>query len=194
MVSNRGSMDLHPCRGSILPWNPARSCMAPSVVLLLLVMSVLTQPNPLYQVEHWSPVPRGRAVQRVPIWVLEPSNWSAGSSSVSRANHRPKGHSYISAHAGQAILTDLTDYPFSDNRMHFSPAWLGRGGGFWIDSQKFLAHRSLCGRLWASGVFRNFPRRDFGLLRPQFPTGLSCTTLTALPTSSRRIRRWRCWR
>lgn len=37
----------------ILPWDPARARIAPSVILLMLVMNVLTQHNPLYQVELW---------------------------------------------------------------------------------------------------------------------------------------------
>ena len=38
----------------LLPWDPARARIAPSVVLLMLVMNVLTQHNPLYQVELWA--------------------------------------------------------------------------------------------------------------------------------------------
>ena len=38
----------------LLPWDPARARMAPGVVLLMLVMNVLTQHNPLYQVELWA--------------------------------------------------------------------------------------------------------------------------------------------
>ncbi len=38
----------------ILPWDPARARIAPSVILLMLVMNVLTQHNPLYQVELWA--------------------------------------------------------------------------------------------------------------------------------------------
>lgn len=38
----------------ILPWDPARARIAPSIVLLMLVMNVLTQHNPLYQVEYWA--------------------------------------------------------------------------------------------------------------------------------------------
>lgn len=38
----------------ILPWDPARARIAPSILLLMLVMNVLTQHNPLYQVELWA--------------------------------------------------------------------------------------------------------------------------------------------
>ena len=37
----------------LLPWDRARAKIAPSVVLLTLVMNVLTQRNPLYRVEDW---------------------------------------------------------------------------------------------------------------------------------------------
>lgn len=38
----------------LLPWDPARARIAPSVILLMLVMNVLTQHHPLYQVELWA--------------------------------------------------------------------------------------------------------------------------------------------
>lgn len=38
----------------MLPWDPARARIAPSIVLLMLVMNVLTQHNSLYQVELWA--------------------------------------------------------------------------------------------------------------------------------------------
>ena len=38
----------------ILPWDSARARIAPSVVLLTLLMNVLTQHNPLYHVELWA--------------------------------------------------------------------------------------------------------------------------------------------
>lgn len=37
----------------LLPWDPQRAKIAPSVVLLTLIMNVLTQRNPLYRVEDW---------------------------------------------------------------------------------------------------------------------------------------------
>lgn len=38
----------------LLPWDPVRARIAPSVVLLMLVINVLTQQNPLYHVELWA--------------------------------------------------------------------------------------------------------------------------------------------
>ena len=38
----------------LLPWDSARARIAPSVVLLMLVINVLTQHNPLYHVELWA--------------------------------------------------------------------------------------------------------------------------------------------
>lgn len=38
----------------VLPWDPARARIAPSVVLLMLVINVLTQQNPLYHGELWA--------------------------------------------------------------------------------------------------------------------------------------------
>lgn len=37
----------------LMPWDRARAKIAPSVVLLTLVMNVLTQRNPFYRVEDW---------------------------------------------------------------------------------------------------------------------------------------------
>ena len=37
---------------TLLPWNPARSRIAPSVSLLTLVINVLTHRNPLYGLEY----------------------------------------------------------------------------------------------------------------------------------------------
>ncbi len=37
----------------LLPWDAQRAKIAPSTVLLTLVMNVLTQRNPLYRVEDW---------------------------------------------------------------------------------------------------------------------------------------------
>jgi hypothetical protein len=37
----------------LLPWDAQRAKIAPSVVLLTLIMNVLTQRNPLYRVEDW---------------------------------------------------------------------------------------------------------------------------------------------
>lgn len=37
----------------LLPWDAERAKLAPSTVLLTLVMNVLTQRNPLYRVEDW---------------------------------------------------------------------------------------------------------------------------------------------
>ena len=39
---------------TLLPWDPARSRIAPSVLLLTLVINVLTHRNPLYGVEYWA--------------------------------------------------------------------------------------------------------------------------------------------
>ena len=38
----------------ILPWDPARARIAPSTLLLMLIMNLLTHHNPLYQVELWA--------------------------------------------------------------------------------------------------------------------------------------------
>ena len=45
-----------------LPWDRDRARIAPSVILLMLVINVLTQRNPLYQVEAW--------VQTLPLALL----------------------------------------------------------------------------------------------------------------------------
>ena len=39
---------------SVLPWDSARSRISPGMILLMLVINVLTQHNPLYQVEYWA--------------------------------------------------------------------------------------------------------------------------------------------
>ena len=39
---------------TIIPWDPARARIAPSVLLLMLVMNVLSHRNPLYRVEQWA--------------------------------------------------------------------------------------------------------------------------------------------
>ena len=38
----------------LLPWDPVRARIAPSIVLLTLIMNVLTPQNPLYPVELWA--------------------------------------------------------------------------------------------------------------------------------------------
>lgn len=65
-VDLAGNLDLFPNTGialatrvlavvdEILPWDPARARIAPSLVLLMFVMNGLTQHNPLYQVECWA--------------------------------------------------------------------------------------------------------------------------------------------
>ncbi len=39
---------------TLLPWDPARSRIAPSILLLMLVINVLCHRNPLYRVENWA--------------------------------------------------------------------------------------------------------------------------------------------
>ena len=39
---------------SVLPWDSARSRISPGMILLMLVINVLTQHNPLYPVEYWA--------------------------------------------------------------------------------------------------------------------------------------------
>lgn len=39
---------------TLLPWDPIRARIAPSVVLLMLVINVLTYREPLYKLETWS--------------------------------------------------------------------------------------------------------------------------------------------
>ena len=38
----------------LLPWDRARSRISPGIVILTLVINVLTQHNPLYEVESWA--------------------------------------------------------------------------------------------------------------------------------------------